>query len=69
MPARTRTTTWGLTRSRWIAEFANAARDLHPEIGLRFAVSVAVREYSSNSHLAPTEAARHWSSLSKDVAS
>lgn len=51
---------WSTTRDQWVAEFADAAFQTRPEMGLRFLAAAALSKYVSSGHLAPTEAAREW---------
>lgn len=60
MPSPRKPPAWSAKRDQWVAEFAGAALQLRPEMGLRFLAAVALSKYVSSSHLVPAEAAREW---------
>ena len=49
-----------LTPHQWAAEFADAARELRPEIGIKYAMTVGLNRWSSDRQLTPAEAAKRW---------
>jgi hypothetical protein len=54
-----------LTPHQWAAAFADAARELRPEIGLKYAVTVGLNRWSSDRTMAPALAAKRWVAESK----
>ena len=51
--------TW--TRDGWIAEFVTVLTiELRPDVGLKFARTIAVQQYVQHSALDPAEAAKRW---------
>jgi hypothetical protein len=49
-----------MQKKGWVISFVGRARELRPEIGMRFAETVAVTEWPSKREMAPHDAADEW---------
>ncbi len=56
-----------LGRSAWVVEFAGALRELRPELGLKFATSVALHEWPARQGMDPADAAKAWAARKGDA--